>query len=159
MSTTTRSTTHGTFTLDHSYEATPADVFAAWSTAEAKRAWWGPPDDFERTHDLDFRVGGLESFRMPTPDGPQWSYDAQYHDIIPNERIVFSYQMSRDDQHASVSVTTVEFAPKGNGTQLTLTEYGVFLDGVDEIGARKHGTGLLLESLGKALDASKTPAV
>jgi uncharacterized protein YndB with AHSA1/START domain len=155
----TRSVKHGSFTLERLYDASPAVTFGAWSNAEAKRTWWGPPDDAEMTHQMDFRVGGLESSVMSGHAGARWTFDAQYHDIVENERIVFSYQMTRDYQLASVSVTVVQLTPHGAGTKLTLTEYDVFLDGIDEMAERKQGTALLLESLAKALDEGKVSAV
>lgn len=38
-----RSSEHATFVLERTYPTAPAKVFAAWATAEAKRAWCGPP--------------------------------------------------------------------------------------------------------------------
>jgi hypothetical protein len=45
-------------------------------------------------------------------------------------------------------LATFEIKPAGQGTQLTLTEHGAFLDGYDDAGSREHGTGLLLDALG-----------
>jgi Activator of Hsp90 ATPase homolog 1-like protein len=64
--------------------------------------------------------------------------------------------MDCEDARISVSVTTVEFKPAGAGTQLTLTEQGVFLEGADTPQIREHGTKELLDSLGAALNG--TPA-
>jgi hypothetical protein len=50
-----------------------------------------------------------------------------------------------------VSVTTVEFAPAGDGTTLTFTEQGVFLDERDTLVSREKGTGQLLDQLGASL--------
>lgn len=51
----------------------------------------------------------------------------------------------------SVSLATVQFLKAGNGTRLIVTEQGSFLDGYDDAGAREHGTGILLDQLGKSL--------
>lgn len=55
-----RSTHHTTFVIERSFAASPAQVFAAWATPEAKARWFaGPPDKWNETHrELDFRVGG-----------------------------------------------------------------------------------------------------
>jgi hypothetical protein len=50
-----------------------------------------------------------------------------------------------------VSLATIELAPAGAGTRFTITEQGAFLDGYDDAGSREHGTGLLLDRLGAAL--------
>jgi uncharacterized protein YndB with AHSA1/START domain len=146
---TTRSAEHGTFVIERTYPAPPERVFAAWSSREAKATWFGAPDD--GAYALDFRVGGAERNRGGPPDGPVYSFDAVYQEIVPNERIVFGYTMDADDTRISVSVTTVEFLPADDGTTLTFTEQGVFLDGADTSAIREHGTRELLEALSRAL--------
>jgi uncharacterized protein YndB with AHSA1/START domain len=145
--------THGTFVIERSYDATPQRVFAAWSDPKAKAQWFVGPDEWQSSdHELDFRVGGLEHVSGGSPDGgPTFSYDARYQDIVPDERIVTTYEMHMDDVRISVSVATVEFRPEGSGTRLVLTEQGAFLDGHDTPAQREHGTRELLENLGKAL--------
>ena len=59
--------------------------------------------------------------------------------------------MTLNGERISVSVATVEFAPEGSGTRLTLTEQGVFLDGLDKVEDREHGTRELLDKLGTVL--------
>ena len=51
---------------------------------------------------------------------------------MPNERIIYGYDMHLDDKRISVSLATVEFKPAGKGTRLTFTEQGAFLDGFDD---------------------------
>jgi uncharacterized protein YndB with AHSA1/START domain len=145
----TRSTEHGSFVLNRTYPASPARVFAAWSSPNAKARWFGGGNipDLQ----LDFRVGGTEFFRAGPPDGPVYTYEATYQEIVPDERIVYGYTMDADETRISVSVTTVEFAPAGDGTTLTLTEQGVFLDGADTLTVREKGTSELLDQLGTAL--------
>jgi hypothetical protein len=48
-------------------------------------------------------------------------------------------------------VTTVEFVAAGDGTKLTFTEQGVYLDGHDTPEIREGGSKELLEALGKSL--------
>jgi uncharacterized protein YndB with AHSA1/START domain len=146
---TSRTTEHGTFTVRRSYPVPPERVFAAWSTQEAKARWFGAPGT--TGYQLDFRVGGSELNRGGPPGGPVYTYDAIYQDIVPDERIVYGYTMAADDTLISVSVTTVEFAAAGPGTELIFTEQGVFLDGNDTLAVREKGSGELLDALGDAL--------
>ncbi len=149
---TKRSVTHGTFSIEHSYDVPPKRAFAAWATPEAKMSWFGGPAGWERTaYELDFRVGGREISRGGPKGGTVHAYDALYYDIIENERIVYAYNMHLDDQQISVSLTTVEFIPAGTGTRLVLTEQDVFLDGYDNAGQREQGTKGLLANLDAAL--------
>lgn len=146
---TTRSAEHGSFTVTRTYPVAPDQVFAAWSTQEAKARWFGAPGS--TTYKLDFRVGGAESNRGGPPGGPVYTYEATYRDIVRDERIVYDYVMECDDALISVSVTTVEFVADASGTTLSFTEQGVFLDGGDTPAIREKGTGELLDALGDAL--------
>jgi uncharacterized protein YndB with AHSA1/START domain len=142
---TERSVNHAEFTIERSYDAPPARVFAAWATPEAKGRWFVGPDDWESSdHDLDFRVGGREHVSGGEKGGTLHSYDALYWDIVPDERIVSTYEMYQDDVRTSVSVATIELKPDGDGTRLVYTEQGAFLDGYDSAQSREHGTGGLL---------------
>lgn len=143
-----RSTQHETFVIERTYNYPPERVYAAWADQGSKARWFVGPDNWQKSnHQLDFRVGGKESVSGGAPGGPVHYYNATYQDIVPNERIVSTYDMLMDDKRISVSVATVEFRPAGNGTTLVLTEQGVFLDGYDNAGQREHGTRELLNNL------------
>jgi uncharacterized protein YndB with AHSA1/START domain len=78
-------------------------------------------------------------------------YDARIEDIVPNERIVYSYDMSLDEKRVSVSLATVELEPEGDGTRLVYTEEDVFLDDAYAEMSREEGTRALLDNLEKEL--------
>jgi uncharacterized protein YndB with AHSA1/START domain len=146
---TQRSVTHATFTVERTYPAPPAEVFAAWAERGAKAQWF--PAAATDGYELDFRVGGREVSRGGPDGGPVFTYDARYYDIVDNERIVYAYEMHMGDARISVSLATIELTPSGDGTKLVLTEAGAFLDGHDTPEQRESGTGGILDDLGKAL--------
>jgi uncharacterized protein YndB with AHSA1/START domain len=150
---TERSVNHATIVIERNYPATPARVFAAWADAQAKGIWMDDPDyqSGEGDYELDFRVGGHERFGGKDPDGGTYRYDALYYDIVPDHRIVYSYEMYSGEDRMSVSMTTVEIGPGQGGSKLTYTEQGAFLDGIDKPEAREEGTAWMLDSLGKYL--------
>jgi uncharacterized protein YndB with AHSA1/START domain len=156
---TERSVTHATFVIERTYPASPARVFAAWSSREAKARWFRGPEEWGASeHELDFRVGGRERVSGGPKGGPVHTFEARYQDIVPDARIISSYDMHLDDQRISVSLATVELNPAGAGTRLIYTEQGAFLDGYDDAGAREHGTRELLEQLGRALERESASA-
>lgn len=146
---TKRSVTHASFTIERTYEASPARVFTAWSQIEAKARWSSCHEG--ATHEMDFRVGGQELYRGGPPGGPIYTNNTRYQDIVPDQRIVFTYEMHRDDTRISVSVVTIEFEPSGAGTRMVFTEQGAFLDGHDSPAQREHGTKIGLDNLGPSL--------
>jgi uncharacterized protein YndB with AHSA1/START domain len=146
-----QSTTHSTFVIERVYDATPTHVFHAWADADAKSQWFGPPS--ASGHSLDFAVGGTEQLTVEM-DGDVYRYEARYQDIVPEQRIIHAYQMHRNEDRISVSLATIELAAEGEGTRLTITEQGVYLDGHDTPVEREQGTHELLDALGAALAGS-----
>jgi uncharacterized protein YndB with AHSA1/START domain len=146
-----RSTVHSTFVIERTYDASPARVFDAWADPSAKARWFGPSDKPAGSYSMEFEVGGREHLAIATPAGPLYTFDAVYQDIVPDRRIVYTYDMHRDEARISVSVATVEIEALGAGTRLTLTEQGVFLDGLDTPAEREHGTNVLMDTLGTYL--------
>jgi uncharacterized protein YndB with AHSA1/START domain len=145
-------TRHATFVIERSYAATPARVFAAWADRGSKARWFTGPDEWKKSeHELDFRVGGRERVSGGPKGGPVHTYEARYHDIVDERRIVSTYDMFMDDTRISVSIATVEFAPEGKGTRLKYTEQAVFFDDYDDSGSREHGTRALLDNLDRVL--------
>ena len=144
-----RSVVHDTFTIERTYPVAPSRVFAAFASAEAKNTW-GDTGDIESApgieSEFDFRVGGRERFGN-VYEGTTCRYDALYYDIVPDQRIVYSYEMYAGDARISVSVATIEFAKSAEGTALTFTEQGAFLDGLDVSDLRREGTTEMLDNL------------
>ena len=155
---TERSVIHDTFVIERTYPASPSRVFAAFASREAKDAWGDTGDIAEAEPatglaEFDFRVGGHERFGNVYQD-VRFTYDAFYYDIVPNQRLVYSYEMYADGVRFSVSVATIEVAETADGTTLTWTEQGAYLDGIDGEDAprlREGGTSEMLDGLAKYL--------
>ncbi|MDF7775515.1 SRPBCC family protein [Sphingomonas sp. AOB5] len=150
---------HDSFTLERIYPtATPARTFAAWSTEAGRSAWFSTPNnelwDMTDRH-FDFRIGGSEVLEGRWKSGVVSRFDATYHDIVPDRRIVYAYRMRIDGKPISVNLACVEFHPHDDGTRLVLTEHGIYLDGFEDGGGRAHGTGELLDRLGVALGVAR----
>ncbi|GAA4845427.1 SRPBCC family protein [Paenibacillus vulneris] len=137
---------HATFVIEKTYTASPERVYHAWSNPAAKAKWFSKPDIF------DFRVGGREYSSGGPPEGPVFTFDAIYQELVPEQRIVYTYTLDSDGKRFSVSTTTVELIQTGDGTKLIFTEQGAFFDGHDTPEVREHGTTIMLDALGKALE-------
>jgi uncharacterized protein YndB with AHSA1/START domain len=163
---TERRALHETYRIERTYPVPPAAVFAAFATEQARTSWGdtdavlppgGTGGDGE-TSGFDFRVGGREFFSDES-EGTTFFYDATFCDIVPDARIVYTYEVHANGTRFSVSGTTVEFTSSGGGTRLVWTGQGVWLDGYDGAEAatlRKDETDKMPDGL--ALYLQRHPA-
>jgi uncharacterized protein YndB with AHSA1/START domain len=153
-----RSADHATFTIERTYDASPARVFAAWAEPATKIKWFGDPTAPAGNYQLDFRVGGDEISRGGPPGGPVYTYRANYAEIVPAERIVSTYTMDMDERRISVSVATLEFKKAGSGTRMVYTEQAVYFDGLDTAKQREIGCTEIMDALGRYLAGAEAVA-
>lgn len=147
---------HGTFTLPADLNAPPARVFAAYADPGQRPRWFRMPG---RTHyELDFRVGGREISRgefAPMGEPERLEYHAVFGDIVPDERLVFSYATTVNEVRRWVSLVTIELAAADGGTRLRHTEQYAFVaysgDGSGDTAHLRGGTRLQLNALAAAL--------
>jgi uncharacterized protein YndB with AHSA1/START domain len=142
-----RSIAHGSFTVERHYDAAPSRVYQAFADPDQKKDWFGAgkADIFE------FREGGREYYIGKMDENTAYAFDCSYRDIVPDVRMVYTYEMHLNGQRISVSVASVEFRPEGAGTHLVVTEHGMFLDGLDNLDQRRQGTEQLMDMVGAYL--------
>ncbi|HEV2531240.1 SRPBCC domain-containing protein [Phenylobacterium sp.] len=154
---TPRSITHGSFSLERTYDAPCSAVFAAFASEAAKAAWFHGGEGYAIVEKaFDFREGGQEVLVGQWDNGTVTRMDLTYFDIVPDERIVYAYEMTLNGTKISVSLATIEFKRAGAGARLQLTETGAYLDGYDDAGSREHGTNAIIDRLAGVL--AKVPA-
>ena len=144
------SVAHGTFVIDREFAHPVSRVFGAWADPKKKAKWFGDPENPATV--FEFRPGGRESSSGKIPNGPTFNFDVTYQDIVPDNRILYSYDMHMDGRKISVSLAAIEFSPTAKGTRVKMTEYGLYLDGLDNMEQRKAGTVFLVGQLGAYLD-------
>ena len=149
---TARSAIPATFTIERRYPVPPARVFAAWASVEAKQRWAFCDENWKPTlHEMEFKVGGRERIVTGPAGGTRHIFNGVYMDIVPDQRIIFAYDMHLDARCISVSLTTIEFHAEPGATVMRFTEQGVFLDGYDDIKGREEGTAIGLDNLDRIL--------
>jgi uncharacterized protein YndB with AHSA1/START domain len=106
------------------FDATPEQMFAAWSDPGHLTNWWGPNGFTNTFHTFDFQEGGIWDFTMHSPDGLDYPNKNRFSEIVDNERIVFDHL---EPVH-SFQVTAV-FTPEENKTRFT---FRMLFDSADE---------------------------
>ena len=147
-----RSAAHAIFQLKRSYDAPVARVWRALTDIEAKAKWFPGAGKWELLErQMDVRVGGRERLRGRWESGLVSTFEAIYLDVVPQERLIYAYDLYLGEKKISVSLATLELKADGGKTTLHVTEQGAFLDGYDDAGSREQGTGQLFDALGAAL--------
>jgi uncharacterized protein YndB with AHSA1/START domain len=155
---TQRTVTCSTFTIERTLAALPNQVFGAFADVNQKTRMLALSDGDAvgeaSSHDeFDFRIGGRERFEFVEEDGRIMKYDALYYDSVPNQRIVYSYEMYAGGSRISVSVASIELLEDANSTILIWTEQGAFLDGLDTSDLREGGTSWMVDNMAEYFDA------
>lgn len=128
--TTNESIEHATFTIEREFSASTRHVFRFWSDAEMKGKWNGCHPDWQTLEDdFNFQVGGTEVKRWRTPEGDEQTFHAHYLDIVPEQRIIYAYEMSFAGNRLSASLVTVTFEEVGNTTRMKFVEQVAILAG------------------------------
>lgn len=106
-------------------KAPPEKVYEAWIVPEKMIQWWGVTDR-KRTPiaESDVRVGGGFRVQFWTPNGEHQSVSGVYRQIVPAERLVFSWAWQSTPERESQ--VTVDLKPDAGGTLLTLTHEQFF---------------------------------
>lgn len=95
-----RSVVHAEFHLERVYDSPVWRVWQALTEPQAKAQWFaGSADTWQvLERQMDVRVGGRERLRGRWKSGLVTTFEAVYQDVVPNERLVYCYQMFLDDE-------------------------------------------------------------
>lgn len=154
---TKRKLEHETIVLQRHYDAPPARLFQAWEDADARMRWMSPSPTAEIIIPRpDFRVGGIEVSHCGPRGNPMFRVKVRYHDIVRDERIIFTEAVTEGGRLIAVSLVSVTFSPAGAGSLLNFTNQVTELDASDMIEGSRMGYSLALENL--ALELAAFPA-
>lgn len=109
--------------IERFFEATPEEVFDAWTDPEVLRRWWAvDPAGRTPVAEVDLRVGGRYRLSMEHPDGTRHTVAGEYREILRPTRLVYSWCWEQDDGRPDdqVSTVTVELRGEGERTKLVL---------------------------------------
>ncbi len=143
-----------TLTMKHNFNTSPQHVYQAWTDPKIMREFMCPGEITCTEAEADVRVGGRFRIVMVQPDGEKFTASGTYRELVPNERIVCTWSWDEDDPALErETMLTLEFAPRGSQTELTLTHEN-FRD-VQQRDNHADGWGAILMKLERALLGEK----
>lgn len=77
-----------TLRLERTFDATPVDLWTAWTDPKQYARWFNPAPGMDLViHEFDVRPGGRIRFDMPQPDGNPNPQEGVFHVLTPFTRI------------------------------------------------------------------------
>lgn len=103
-------------------EASPQDVFDAWTDPAALLQWWCPGPAHATHAVLDVRPGGRYEIRMTAgPRGEPQVVSGEYVAVEPPHRLVMTWHASgTPHDNGEPSLLSIELQPHAQGTRLLL---------------------------------------
>jgi uncharacterized protein YndB with AHSA1/START domain len=127
--------TKPSLTLKRRLNAAPEKVYAAWTDPEKIVKWFGPDAGPVKHAEADVRVGGRYAVSFNTEDGEHHHVSGIYQEVVPNERLVFTWAWRTMPERESL--VTVLIKPDGDGSLFTLIHEQFF----DEPARDRHYEG------------------
>jgi uncharacterized protein YndB with AHSA1/START domain len=108
-----------TMVITRVFDAPREVVFEAHAKCEHLEKWWGPSEYTLAACEMDFRPGGAYRFVHRGADGSEYAFRGQYREIVPPERLVYTFEFEGMPGH--VSVETLTLTEEGGKTKATGT--------------------------------------
>ena len=107
------------FIITREFDAPRELVFRAYTDPEAIPKWWGPRRLTTTVDRMDVRPGGGWRFVQRDAEGNEFAFHGVYHEVVPPERIVGTFEFEGMPGHVALETTTLE--DLGGRTRLTTT--------------------------------------
>ena len=133
-------------------------VFLAHTSCEHMSRWWGPRKYEIVSCEIDFSPGGKWRIVHRGPDGEEYAFRGEYREIVPPERIVWTFEFEGWPGMVSVETMTLE----EHDGKTTFTARSVYdtveqRDGMLQSGM-EEGAGESMERLDEYLETLKEHA-
>lgn len=139
---------HETLTFERRFDATPADVFAAYADPRTREVWSAPSDDVEIViQSSDLRTGGGEIGRCGPKGAPSWTMKTAYHWVEADRLILFTEELWDAARLLTVAMVTFDIRADGDGTSLRLTDQITSFVGPDGVSGHRQGYEIALANL------------
>ena len=98
-------------TLKRRLNAPAEKVYAAWTDPQKIVKWFGPDAGPVTKAEIDLRVGGTYTIAFNTEDGEHHQVGGIYREVVPNERLVFTWAWHTMKERESQVTITIDPHP------------------------------------------------
>jgi uncharacterized protein YndB with AHSA1/START domain len=96
-------------------------VYRAWTDPELVSIWFKPNERWASVEsEIEPRVGGPMKIKMTHSDGDVFRNEGVFLEVVPNERLVFTWNWLEDPSDNGETEVTVTIRAVAEGTELTL---------------------------------------
>lgn len=128
------------------FNASPQRVYEAWTDPALAQQFLCPGDVKIAEIELDVRIGGSYRIVMQQPDGERLVVGGVYREVLPAQRLSMTWRWEEDDPKDEYdTLLTIDFAPHGSGTELTLTQEQ--FKKAESRDNHEHGWNLILDNM------------
>ena len=136
--------------LVNRYDASPEQVWAAWTEPENFVQWWCPPDWKVSGVVMEVRPRGRFQQTQSSPDDAMvMPFAGFYREAVAPERLVFTLSDAPSPDDEARTVLEVRLRAADGGTEQEFRQTGVVTD--EHFEALKAGTEMFFTRLGEFL--------
>ena len=112
------------FRMSRLFNASPQSLWKAMTQADLIPKWWGPAKYTTVVEKLELRVGGAWRFiQTDATDGSVHVFNGVYKEIVPAQRLVYTFEYEPFAGHVSTDAITLEALAGGRTRVTTVTSF------------------------------------
>jgi uncharacterized protein YndB with AHSA1/START domain len=94
--------------IERVFDAPMELVFKAYTDPDLVPRWWGLKHTTTIVDKMDVRPGGLWRYVERSPDGSEDAFRGEYREVVPPNRLVYTFEWEGMPGHVSVDAITFE---------------------------------------------------
>ena len=122
--------------ITHVFDAPPETVFKVFTDPNLIPEFWGPKEYTTTVDKMELRPGGIWRYVQRDSEGSVFAFKGVYHEILPAERLVYTFEFEGMPGHVILETVTFEALPGG---KTKLTERSVYQSVSDRDGMVQSG--------------------
>lgn len=116
------------FTMSRVFDTPRELVWKVCSDPELIPKWWGPRYLTTTVDKMELKVGGVWRYIQKDAEGNEYAFNGVYKEVLPPERMVYTFEFEPMAGHVSTDTITLEELPDGKTKITTRTTFETIED-------------------------------